>query len=152
MLTGCGFKLRGAVKVPSSLTAIYLTPDNPYEPFQRSLRRALLKKGITIYNTKATKNTVPSLVLSPSLVTNQILAYGPNGLPQRYKISLAVDYQLLDANNQLLTQATISKARNFTTNTNAMLASNHERDKILQELQLEAICDLLQQLVIYNDK
>ena len=146
-LAGCGFKLRSTAKIPLSLTTIYISPEDPFEPFQYALRKALTKQGVNI--TATNSSTTPALILTNPNVSERILAYGPNGLPQRYKLSLELHYQLIHADNT--TKRSIIKNRIFTANSNAILSSNQERKIILTELRQETISELLMHLATIKE-
>lgn len=46
LLAGCGFQLRGSVKIPEWLSPIYISAKNPYSELATELRRQLNSNGI----------------------------------------------------------------------------------------------------------
>ncbi|QRV24331.1 LPS assembly lipoprotein LptE [Marinomonas foliarum] len=67
-LVACGFHLRGQVDIPAKLTVLTLTSESGSEDFDRSLRIALARAGVTIINeadaTEATYNLKVSAISS----------------------------------------------------------------------------------------
>jgi outer membrane lipopolysaccharide assembly protein LptE/RlpB len=47
-LTGCGFHLRGDFCIPPPLQILAISPDQPYDNFQRILRRILKDNQVQI--------------------------------------------------------------------------------------------------------
>ena len=145
VLAGCGFHLRGAFTLPESMDRVAVSPDDPYEPFQKALRRQLSKSGVTLVDESEYK-TATTLVLSNKNISEHVIAQGANG-PQRFQLVYSITYHLVAADGKRLqSPQTITRARDFSAGTNTIHSSNRERQVIEQELRFEIVSEMLRQL------
>ena len=145
-IAGCGFQLRGVVPLPKDLHTLSIKPDDPYEPFQRELRRNLVKNKVNVLgsDTKLQHNV---LVLTKQSINDEVIGYSPSGQPQKIRVIYTVGYKLLDnKGNTLIENNTLSRSRELNRNTQVLLSSNRERQNIIRELNNEVVHALLRQL------
>lgn len=143
-IAGCGFHLRGAVSFPTWLKTVYITPDDPYEPLQKTVRRTLERNKITLV-TEINKETAVLELTTPDF-TESILALNAMGQSQRFKLTISFQYKLSYAGNLLRPLTTIQSSRDFTLAPGQILSGDNERRLIKDELLQEATSQLFRQL------
>ena len=92
IIAGCGFHLRGAIMFPTWLKSVYITPDDPYEPLQKNIRRILERNKITVV-TEISKKTAVLELTTPDF-TESILALNASGQAQRFRLTITFKYTL----------------------------------------------------------
>jgi len=142
--TGCGFQLRGSFVFPKYLQNIYITPDDPYEPFQKGLCRALKQNNIQVVS-EVNKNNVVLELTHPDF-SESILAFNANGQAQIFRLAIYLQYQVNYNNKVLRPSTTIQYSRDFSLAPNQLLSGDNERRTIKDALYQEAINMLLRQL------
>lgn len=142
--TGCGFQLRGSFTIPKYLQNIYITPDDPYEPFQKGLCRALRQNNVQVVS-KVGKNIAVLALTSPNF-SESILAFNANGQAQMFRLAIYLQYRVTYNNKVLRPFTTIQYSRDFTLAPNQLLSGDNERRTIKDALYQEAITMLLRQL------
>lgn len=138
----CGFKLRGIYTIPEYLRCIYITPDDPYEPFQREARWLLAKHHVCIVCEP--KPGLPTLELGRPNISEQTLAVGNDGQVQRYQIKLEVTYRLITPDVKYT--RTIVRSRELSRNNNQLLSNETEKQTVHRELLEEAAQELIKRL------
>lgn len=138
----CGFKLRGSYPLLKDLHVVYISPNDPYEPFQRSLRSRLKRYAIKVVCEPHPK--VTSIYLSNPHFSEQVLAYGSSAEIQRYKISINLHYKLQIKENTCT--KTIVRSRELSKSNNFILSNDSEEQTVKRELIEEAVNELLRQI------
>lgn len=144
-LAGCGFKLRGDLNIPNYLQIVYITPNDPYEDFQRELRYRLKKHNVLVVNQAGPDTTV--LEISKPEISQQLLAESTSGQGQRLKLIYSIKYKLLTKDkNNVREQRSITRSRELSKTNNMLLSDENEEQIIKKELLLETVNELLRQL------
>ncbi len=145
-LFGCGgFKLRGAITIPSYLQTIYISPNDPYETMQSELRTRLKRYNVKIIDHP--NSGAATLEISTPEFNEQILAYSSSMQPQRSKLIYSIKYKLSTPNaefNRNLT--TITRSREMSKSNNQLLTNETEEQIVKKELLTETINELLRQI------
>ena len=148
LINGCGFQLRGAVDLPQSLRVMQLLPNQPYDPFIRTLRQTLIQNGTTL-TTEANNQDVTTLSIISQTFSERITAYGADGQANQSLIKLNVTYQLIDNTKKItLKKQSVMAERELTLNPRAILATDSERERLKKDLQQEAALRLVRQLSV----
>lgn len=144
-VVGCGFKLRGMLTVPSYLKTVYITPVDPYEPFQRELRYRLKRVHINVICYPNDNVTVLE-IYSPEF-KEEILAYSTSGQVQRSKLTYSIKYRLTtkDASDIDYTN-TVMRTRELSKSNNQLLVNESEEQIVRKELLNETVSELLRQI------
>lgn len=143
VLTGCGFHLRGSYDIPAYLETVYISPEQPFEPFQQSLRKALKKQQIQILDKPNEDSTI--LTLNVPNIVEEVLAYGPSGQPQRVAIRYSIGYTLSVPSMNTVSR-TIQRSRTLTQNNNSLLSNTNEFRTAESELIQEVTYSLIRQI------
>jgi len=145
MLMGCGFQLRGQCAVPTDLKVLRISPDEPFDAFQRTLRQTLKTQGIQFANSR--NNRAATLVLSQMKFTETHLAYGSDIQVNRLLLGFSFQYTVLDPDDQkCLPPGTVQVSRELTVNPSDVLGTENERDRITKELYVDASLQFMRQL------
>lgn len=140
-LIGCGFHLRGSIVLPEILKVIKITPDTPYESFQRKLRRKLTNKGSKIVPVQ-TKNVVKLQVDNPIFVQSTLAL--ENNQPKLINIEINVCYSLYNEKGSLIQgPITIKSNKLLTINPSNLLTANSEIEVLKDELETEVVIRLI---------
>lgn len=142
--SGCGFHLRGAYNIPTDLQTIQLSPYEPYNDFQRTLRKVLRANHIHVTN-KTTKSQVILVIVKQTFVERTV-SYGTDGQPNRAILEMQLDYQLEKNSKPISSLIAIRVERELTIDPNHFLATNNERKRLEQDLYQSAASQLVRQL------
>lgn len=153
LLAGCGFQLRGAFSIPSSLQTLQILPYQPYDTFQRTLKQFLKNNEVKIIeqNIDNTVQVAKLTILSQGF-SERTIAYGSNGLPNRAVLELKISYQLTNAQGKILGNNTLLFVeRELMLNPNAVLSTDNERNHLHAELYRDAASQLVRQLSMITE-
>ena len=157
-LTGCGFHLRGSFEIPACYQVLKICPNQPLEPFQRHLRKALIANCVQIVDPNCppacptadlqTANTtnIATLNLLSQDFSETIVAYGTDGQPNRSILRLKIAYQLKTPNCPETPINFIQVERELALKPNAVLGTDNEREYLISELYLDAVTQFIRQL------
>lgn len=144
-IAGCGFHLRGNVRLPIALQQLYIASDNPYGPVTLQLKQILTHSGVKLedqpgpqiitLNVRNERYHQTTFSQSASYKTNQ------------YTLYLNLDYELQNNKGQTLYgPKTINTQGNYTVSENAVLTASTQEDTLRSELQRQAVYQLIGQL------
>lgn len=141
----CGFKMRGDLNVPPYLKTVYITPNEPYEPLQQSIRAQLKAHNVKIL--QQPKDNIAVLQLGKPTSNEQVLAVGSSGEVQRYQLSVSVSYTLtVPGANKLNLQRSITRTRELNRSNNMLLSNEGEAQVVKRELLHETVQEILRQI------
>ncbi len=148
-LPGCGFQLRGAYPIPVELQTLKITPHQPLDNFQRTLRPLLKSNHVNIVDNLQTPAT---LELLSQDFTEKVVSYGSDGRANRAVITFSVQYQLLLNGKPLSETHQVNATRELTIDPNNYLATDHERNRLKTDLYLDAASQLIRQFSIISSR
>jgi len=150
LLASCGFHLRGNFDIPNSLRIMRILPNQPFDPFQRSLKKTLISNGVQVVTDEDPRaKDSAKLTLQSQLFSERNVAYGSDGQPNRALLTFNVSYQISDAQGKLLIPgASVQVERELTLNPTAYLATDNERARLRNDLIIDAASQLARQLSI----
>lgn len=148
LLAGCGFHLKGVFSMPPSLKTLQISPDQPYDDFQRVLKQLLKNNHIQIVeHDRARPLPVATLTILSQTFSERTIAYGTNGLPNRAALELKISYQLSNVQGKLLENSSlVTVERELILDPNAILGTDNERGYLQTELYRDAASQLVRQL------
>lgn len=145
LLAGCGgFQLRGAQTIPSDLRVICITPYEPYEPLQRTIRARLAAQRVKIVTDPKSNPTV--LHLEKASSSEEILAISSSGEVQRYKLNLNAAYGFTTKSGVNI-QRTVVRSRELSRSNNMLLSNEGEEQIVKRELLNEVAYEILRQII-----
>lgn len=146
LLQGCGFHLRGSYVIPPCLKRLQITPNQSTDLFQQVLQRVLMSNGV-VFDAESTS----TLTILHQDFQEQALAYAFDGQLKRARLSLAIDYQLDTKipGQSIQKQVRVSKELNI--DSNNILNTDNERQRLKNDLWAEAATQLVFQLSMQYD-
>ena len=142
-LAGCGFHLRGDVKYGFA-SATIKSPTAPQ--FGLELQRMLA----TGSGTKITENAAEATVVIDITSVNDdkgVLSLSSGGRAREYVLTKRVVFSVRDpAGNDWLPMSEITVRRNYTFNESEVLAREAQEQRLLKEMQTDAVQQLMRRL------
>lgn len=146
-LSACGFHLRGALIVPPELQMLQILPQGSFNPFQQYLRSILPKNGICIVDIPPCDTGFAILTILSEQIIDRTIAFGIDGQNNRVVIQFTLVYQIMHSSGQeLICPTTIQVERELNINPNAVLGTDQERKRVLNDLYIDATQQLLRNL------
>lgn len=146
-LSGCGFHLRGDLCLPAALQTLSICPDLPFDPFQRILRRSLRDNQVRVVENRNCPTPYNILSLTHQGFSERAIAYGSDVQINRILLQYKVEYQITDPDGNVILDCNVVQVeRELTINPNAVLATEHDRLRVQNELYNDAAIQLIRQL------
>jgi LPS-assembly lipoprotein len=143
VLAACGFHLRG--QATYEFSSIYINAGRA-SVFQTQLTRALEGGGNAKVVTSAESAQV---ILDVPAITDQkdVLSLSSSGAVQEYQLIMRVPFRLHDADGfEWLPPGEIVLRRAYTFNESEVLARDAEEQRLLREMQADAVAQLVRRL------
>lgn len=138
LLSGCGFKLRGAYKLPVEMQVTYVDAVQKNSTLIRALIRRLKSSDIKIAETAA--DNIAVLTLSQESKTKRIVSVDASGRAREYMLTYAIDFQVkVSASKFEIENQTISIDRDFQFDTEEVLGNSWEESQLYEEMQQDLI-------------
>lgn len=148
-LGGCGFHLRGPVRLPPQMNATYIMGGNRFGTLVTNLRQSLEASGASVVAKRGEAGAV--LRILSQQVRRRVLSVAANGQPQEVQLYASVSFDLTDAKSgrQLLAPQTLQVRRDSlvsvtdvlgTASNEAFVRGEMDRDLVrLMLLRLQAL-------------
>lgn len=150
-LTACGFHLRGTGFDLKSLP-VFLQTNNPYEPFERSLKERFLVQG-GVWS-KDIANSKLQLGIEDYATEERVIARDSNGRPSELEFIFSLNYRLgvtgKEYENGLAPLQTLSSRREMAYDRNLETGQAVEKQRLLEAMQQDVISRLLLQMAKSN--
>ncbi|MDB4838196.1 hypothetical protein OAH87_07025 [Marinomonas sp.] len=101
-ISACGFQLRGQVNIPAELKTMSLTSKSGSDVFDRSLRIALIKAGVTIVDADAENTTLLNLKVNEITSVDTELARNSSNEVSQLQRRFSSDYFILKVDGKAL--------------------------------------------------
>ena len=138
LLSGCGFKLRGAYKLPAEMQVTYVDAAQKSSTLTRALIRSLKASDIKVAENAA--DNIAVLKLTNESKTKRIVSVDANGRAREYTLTYAINFQVkaLAAKFEIENQ-TVSIDRDFQFDTEDVLGNSREESQLYEEMQQDLI-------------
>jgi LPS-assembly lipoprotein len=145
LLSGCGFKLRGLVTMPTWLTNVAIIVKEAHRDFIPMLRDPLQGYGISV-TTDPLKASY-WLIIEKDSEQRQLTSVGASTTPRQYELTYSVIFSVMKANGEpIITSNTVSVTRQFTVNNNRILGSDSEGMMINNEMRHDAALQIINRI------
>lgn len=145
ILTGCGFHLRGNIKLDDNFKRMVINSDNPYGEITLQLKQILGHSGVELEENPGPQ--IITLALKNERYHTTTFSQSASSKTTQYTLVLELDYTLEDDKGKALYgPKTISTQANYTVNQDAVLTTTTQEDITRVSLQKQAVYLLLQQL------
>lgn len=143
-LTACGFHLRGKTPLPEQMKKLYLQSDAPYTPFMIQLEQLLSHMGSDLVKDPADADI--TLKISGQYFTTSTFSQSASSNTTQYTMQYFYTYELLGKKGSTYYgPKTLSLKQNYTVNEDAVLSNGNETSQIQEELQSNAVYQLVEQ-------
>ncbi len=152
VLQGCGFHLRGSYEIPEELKYLQLSPEQPYDPLQRTLRKMLAGNGVQLMPVADSDADKPpsTLTIQHQSFEERPIAYGMDGQAIRVRLELRLEYTVELQPQHHRYENTIRVQREFMIDPRNMLATENERQRLKEDLFEEAAAQCVSALSLYK--
>ena len=136
-VSACGFRLAGSEPLPGVLARPYLALKDPYTDFSREFERQLKSAGATRQYVRA--DSTASIEVTKDLVEQRTLSVTAQNIPTEYELVYTVTFSVRGSDKQLLAPQTISLAKDYSFEENALLAKENEADVLRQQMARDLV-------------
>ena len=136
-VSACGFRLAGSEPLPGVLARPYLSLKDPYTDFSREFERRLKSAGATLQRVRA--DSTASIEVTKDLVEQRTLSVTAQNIPTEYELVYTVTFSVRGSDKQLLAPQTISLAKDYSFEENALLAKENEADVLRQQMARDLV-------------
>ncbi|MGQ3889516.1 LPS assembly lipoprotein LptE [Legionella sp. CNM-1927-20] len=144
-LTGCGFKLRGYVEMPTTLNNVAILIRGTHQDLG-----PMLKDSLQAYKIHVTDNVSQAsylLILERDAIQQQITSVSASTNPRQYLLIYTAQYSLLKSGGEkVITSRTVTSSRQLTVNNNRILGSDSEEVMLYHEMRQDAVRQIIYQL------
>ncbi|VAW68410.1 hypothetical protein MNBD_GAMMA10-171 [hydrothermal vent metagenome] len=143
LLSGCGFKLRGAYQLPEAMQITWVETAQPKSDFIRRLKRGLKSSGAQLVD-KASDN-VAVLKIFNEKKTKRIVSLDANGRAREYTLIYAVSFSVkallleFEIPEFEIPEQTVQIERDFVFDTEDVLGNSREEVKLYQEMEQDTV-------------
>lgn len=141
-MSACGWHLRGSLMPELAIESIFISSSDEYAELPTLLTRQLTTQNISM--AKQVNSAQYQLTLNKEVTTRRVVGVGGDALANAYELTLAVSYQIQNANaEQLGSMNTAQATRSY--NYNASNPSSAQQEEGI--LKTEMRRDLTQQIL-----
>lgn len=145
LVSGCGFKLRGAGMNALQLPSVYIHSDHGSR-LTMELQRVFQRAGTALPEQESLAEW--RLTVSDEQRQRRVLSVGNSGKVQEYELHYRLYYSLYDRQGQVLIERKLlSLLRDFSFSGADVLAKAEEEDMLYQDMQRQAVQMLLRYLL-----
>lgn len=138
LLSGCGFKLRSAYKLPVEMQVTYVDAAQKNSTLTRALIRSLKASDIKIVESIA--DDIAVLKLSQESRTKRIVSVDANGRAREYTLTYAIGFQVKAIESKFeIENQNVSIDRDFQFDTEDVLGNSREESQLYEEMQQDLI-------------
>ena len=139
-LSGCGFRMQGATKLPEGLDRVYVATKDELSPFAVELRRALDSAGAAAAVSAGESDAVVRIL--GDRTGRRVLSVSTRNTPQEYEIFYSVEYAVERGDQQVVAPQKVELTRAISFSESAVLAKDRE-ERILRDAMARDLADLV---------
>jgi LPS-assembly lipoprotein len=144
-ITGCGFKLRGLIEMPTWLNHVAVIVRSAHYDLSPMFKDSLQTYGIHV--TDSPNQASYLLILERDAVQQQITSVSASTNPRQYLLIYTAQYSLLKVGGEkVITSRTVTSSRQLTVNNNRILGSDSEEAMLYHEMRQDAVRQIVNQL------
>lgn len=141
----CGWHLRGAISLPSSIEKLHLSAEDSYSPVLVELRRRLEDADITLV--ERSSEAPYSLTILEQSQDSRVAGVGSNALAAAYELTLQARYEIRRSSGEVLAPNLSSNVvRSYSASAVTAGADSQEQSLVLKEMRRELAQQILRQL------
>ena len=132
VLGGCGWQLRGRVRLPEAMSVTYVDSKDRYSDFTQALQDHLRASGARLADRPTDATASIRVVRDES--GQRVLSISARNTPQEYEVYYVVEYSVSSAGTELLPLQRLELTRDYTYDEAAVLAKQREEAALRQAL------------------
>jgi len=133
---GCGFQLRGPVKLPPSLESTFIQGD-PYSVLVRELRYFLKEGGSDVTDVRAQAKAVIRILRDQ--INRRTLSVGSTGKVTEYQLVHSVSFDVIDSEGRnLVKPQEMNVVRNYLYDENEVLGTANQEAVLVDDMRRDA--------------
>ncbi len=140
-LTACGFQLRVAPDIPAEMSRTYISADDKFSLFYRTLRSELKNAGVQLVDSPAKASAVFSILADKT--DQRVLSVSARNVPREFEVFYTVFYSVESGNSTIMPPQSLTRTRDYTYDETLVLGKARE-----EELLREAIVDDLVEVIL----
>ena len=129
-LSGCGWHLQGATRLPASVSATYIETDDRYSDFNRALRDGLTAAGVSLAPDARSAAAIVKIIKETH--GQRVLSVSARNTPEEYEVFYQIEYSVSNQTSELIAPQKIELTRDYSFDERAVLAKQREQS-VLQE-------------------
>jgi LPS-assembly lipoprotein len=143
-LSGCGWHLQGATRLPASVSVTYIDTQDHYSGFNRALRDGLTAAGVRI---APDANTASAIVKVIKETTGQrVLSVSARNTPEEYEVFYQVEYSVSNHTGELIAPQKIELTRDYSFDERAVLAKQREQEVLREALARDLAAQVVRRM------
>lgn len=143
--TGCGFQLRGFVKLPSWLDNIAIVVESAHKDLAPMLRDQLLAYNLHLASDPTKASYL--LILEHDINSQSITTVSSSTTPRQYILTYTVVFSLVKVGgNPIISSNAVTVNRQLTVNNDRILGSDSENVVILREMHRDAVRQIMNRI------
>lgn len=134
LLSSCGFRPQGAMKLAQPLHTMYLQTQDPYGSLAHSLEQYLKMSNVRLVTNQSDATAI--LVISDESVSQELLSVSGTQQTRQYNLALSVTFEVTDNKGKILIPSqTLIEKRGITIQSNQILGSSNEATLLYQQMR-----------------
>lgn len=144
LITGCGFRLRGAVVLPEAMQETHLTGVSRHSPLGREISQALSSAGGRLVEKEAAGSV---LTILGEDFNRRVLSVGSDRRASEYSLGYSVRFALYGPGGEVLVPTrTVNASREYRFDQGNVLSSGGEEDVLKKEMREQGVRQMFRQL------
>ena len=136
LISACGYHLRGAIALPSGMKNVYL--EGGSGQLRDQFTRAMEISSVPLASSPETAGIIVRIFDEDN--QRRVLALSSGGTANNFELSYRLEYELVDAKNQILSaRQPIEIRREYFNNQVAIIAKENEEAVIRNEMYQQAV-------------
>jgi LPS-assembly lipoprotein len=132
LLSGCGFQLRDAARLPPEMASTQLVIGDEYSVLARRVRLMLEQSGVRFVSGDQASAV---LEIPQNQVVTEVLTIADNARVREYRVTHTVKFRLTDAEGrELIGWQTLRQAREISFDEQKILAASREQEYVKKDL------------------
>ncbi len=144
LLAGCGFHLQGVSHLPPAFATTALVAADRYTDFNRALGDALRVSGTTVVTDALHAGATVDVLGDEN--GQRVLSVSANNTPTEYEVYYTIRYRVRVGDREVLPAQVLTLTREYSFDTAAVLAKEHEQELIRGALARELAALVMRRL------
>ncbi|MCH4295705.1 LPS assembly lipoprotein LptE [Shewanella sp. 3B26] len=147
VVTGCGFRLQGSYKIPTSLKTLSVDSADEYSELTRLVKDRLRLSGVQVVASDA---TIPSVRLIKDTLERTTLSLYPTGNVAEYELIYHVQFAVAIPGEEAK-PFNVEIRRDYLDDPRTALAKSREMELLVKEMRQQAADNLIQTLAAIGE-